>query len=248
MSWARRRQAFIAFLIVLVFGSLTVLGWYVFVYEPASCSDGLQNQDELGVDCDGTCARMCVVPRVDALWTRAVKSADGVYHGVALVKNPLPNGSGTRLSYTLSLYDAKNILVAERRGVFDLAPGETRVLFEPNMITRERTPVRAATSVDGGVWQRDSVLEQRIRVIQGVVDSEAKTYTVTLENLTAEPIYNVIADALLYDARGIVVTASESKVPLLAAHGRHEVVYTWSEAFDRPVTTADTVVRIDVQP
>jgi hypothetical protein len=245
MSWAQRRRLLIATGIVLVFASLTVLGWYVFLYNPPSCSDGLQNQDERGIDCDGTCVRMCVIPRVDALWTRAVKTADGVYHGVSLVKNPLPNGSGTNLSYTMSLYDSGNILVAERRSVVTLMPGETRVVFEPNIVTGERVPVRAFMKVDGGTWDKRDATPSEIRIILGTVDEKARTFSATLENMTAAPINNVVADALLYDAAGILVTASETRVAVLGPRERYEAVFTWSEAFPRPIITSDVVVRLD---
>lgn len=228
--------------------ALTALGWYVLIYEPPSCTDGIQNQDERGVDCEGACDRMCTFPRVDALWSRAVKTADGVYHGVALIKNPLPNAKGTRLSYTMSLYDSGNILVAERRGAFSLAPGETRVIFEPNIVTGERVPVRAFMKIDGGLWERSDPAAQLLRVIPGTVDEETRTLTATIENATPNAVSNIIADALLFDAEGVLVTASESKVPTIAARARQELIFTWPEAFQRPVITWDILVRLDALP
>lgn len=248
MDWARRRKTMIAFGIVLVMGAIVALGWYFFIYQPPSCNDGILNQAELGIDCDGPCKHMCVVPRVDALWSRAVKTSDGVYHGVALVKNPLSNGSATGLNYTMSLYDSGNILVAERRGTFDLAPGETRVLFEANIITRERTPVRAFMKIDGGSWDKADVTAQVVRIIPGVVDEEKRTFTATFENTTPRTVSAVIADALLYDAEGILITASESRIPTIPPRGRQDVVFTWSQPFAKPVITQDIVVRLDATP
>lgn len=248
MQWSQKRRVSIAVGIVLIVAAATALGWYGFVYEPASCSDGIQNQDERGIDCEGVCTRMCVVPRVDALWSRSVQTADGVYHAVALVKNPEPNASAVGLTYALSLYDSGNILVAERRGTFDLAPGETRVIFESNVITAERVPVRAFMKIDGGQWSRGEQEANLIRVIPGTVDEEARSFTAVIENLTPTPITGVVADALLYDREGIVVTASETRVPVLPARGRQEVVFTWSLPFARPIITSDIVVRHDAHP
>lgn len=248
MQWAERRRVSIAVSIVLICASLTVLGWYVFVYEPATCFDSVLNQDERGIDCEGTCVRMCVIPRVDALWSRAVIVAEGVYHGVALVKNPEPGADGTGLSYTMSLYDAGNILVAERRGMFSLSPGETRVIFEPSVVTGERTPVRTLMKIDGGVWNRSEQEIPPIRVLPGQVDSEKQLFTATIENMTPAPITNIIVDALLYDREGILITASETRVPVLPARERQELVFTWPTAFSRPVTTSDIVVRQNVRP
>jgi hypothetical protein len=145
----------------------------------------------------------------------------------------------------MSLYDSGNILVAERRSVVTLMPGETRVVFEPNIITGERVPVRAFMKVDGGTWDRRDATPSEIRIILGAVDEKSRTFSATLENMTAAPINNVVADALLYDAAGILVTASETRVAVLGPRERHEAVFTWSEAFPKPIITSDVVVRLD---
>jgi hypothetical protein len=248
MGWAGRRRAGIAGGIALFFAALTLLSWYLFFYAPPTCFDGIQNQDEQGIDCDGSCALMCIAPRVDADWTRSVRTAPGVYHGVSLIKNPLTNVRGTGLKYTMSLYDAGNILVAERRGAFDLDPGATRVLFESNVTTGERVPVRALLRVDGGVWEKADSTVDYIRIIPGVVDEKALTFTASIENVTAEPQNDIVADALLYDAEGILVTASETRIPILGPRERQEVVFTWPEQFARPIRTSDIVVRFDERP
>ncbi len=248
MGWALRRRAGIAGGIALFFAALTLLTWYLFFYAPPTCFDGIQNQDEQGIDCDGVCTLMCLAPRVDADWTRAVRTAPGVYHGVSLIKNPLTDVRGTDLQYTMSLYDSENILVAERRGRLALDPGATRVLFEPNITTGARIPVRAIVRVDGGVWERGQSTADEIRIIPGVVDERALTFTATLENMTPQAQNAIVANALLYDADGILVTASETRVPVLGARERQEIVFTWPEPFARPIRTSDIVVRIDERP
>ncbi len=230
--------------IIAILVGFVTLGWYAFFYTPPSCTDGIQNQDERGVDCEGMCANLCSTPRVDALWTRALKVTDGVYHGVSLIKNPLPLSTGAGLTYTLSLYDEGNILVAERRGTFDLDPGETRVIFEPNIVTGSRVPVRAFMKIDGGQWERAEVAKTPIRVIPGTVDQAALTLGATLENTTAVAVNNIIADALLYDQDGIVVAASETRVPVIPGRARQDVTFTWATSFTKMVTTSDIIVRI----
>ena len=99
MRWAVQRQLFIALLILGFFGMLAAGGWYVFLYAPPSCTDGIINQDEEGVDCGGVCKLLCQAPRVSALWSRAVLIAPGVYHAVALVRNPEASAGTERLPY-----------------------------------------------------------------------------------------------------------------------------------------------------
>lgn len=245
MQWAQRRKAFIALSIAasgaLVCGAL----WFGLFYRAPSCTDGVQNNDERGVDCGGSCARLCAVPRVDPLWARAVRVADGVYHGVALIRNPEQGASGTDIEYRYSLYDAQGILVAERRGALTLQPNEVRVLFESSIITGSQRPVRAVVSLNGGEWERGTRDASTVSVIPGVLDSGARTLTATLVNDTPLDVRNVVANALLFDSDGILVTASETRVPLLRARSRTEVVFTWIEPFARPIGTTDVLVRED---
>ena len=248
LDWARRRQTVYAIVVVITLVGLTALGWYVFVYAPPTCSDNIINQGEGGVDCGGPCARLCVAPRVDAQWTRPVKVADGVYHGVALVKNPLADATGTAIEYQLSLYDAGNILIAAREGTFDVLPGQTRTLFEANIITGSRVPVRAFTIINNGAWRTAEPVEVPLAIVTQELDQEALTLTATIENTSARTVNRIVADALLYNSDNVLIAASETKVASLSGRERKEISFTWSIPFSSPVARADIELRIDDAP
>lgn len=243
LEWARRRQVLYGVGVVLFFLVIAVIIYFVFVYRAPSCMDGIQNQDEAGIDCDGMCTTMCSPPRVDQLWTRSVKVADGVYHTVAFVKNPKPDYRGTNIAYVISLYDVGNILVAERRGTVTLEPGESRAIFEPNVITGSRIPVRTLTKLDGGNWDKAQPITNPIRIVTQELDSAGLNLTATLENTTAVVVNDVVADALLYDADDILIAASETRLASIPARGRHDITFTWVVAFTKPVARADIEVR-----
>jgi hypothetical protein len=245
VRWAVKRQVEYALGIFLALVLVSGGGWYLFVYQPASCTDNIQDQQELGIDCDGPCATICKPPRVDALWARPVKAADGVYHAVSLVKNPLTDARGSNLNYTLSLYDEGNILIAERRGTFDLTPGETRSIFEAGIITGSRIPVRAFITIGGGVWTKATATPSPIKTFPGTVDQTALVFPGTLTNTTAVAVNNIVADALLYDANDILITASETKIGTIPARGSQDITYTWNVPFSAPVVRADIQVRVE---
>ena len=245
MQWAQRRKAGIAAGIASSIALILVGSWFLFFYQAPSCTDGVQNGGELGIDCDGECARLCTAPRIDPLWTRVVRVADGVYHGVAYIRNPESGVRGTDIAYRLSLYDAGGLLVAERRGVLDLEPQVLRVLFEPSIITGSQVPARAVLSVSGGMWERAPQSVTAVSVIPGALDERARTLSATLVNDTPYDVRGVVANALLFDAAGTLVTASETRVPVVRARSRAEIVFTWIEPFARPIITTDVVVRED---
>src|SRR3989344_9012046 len=104
MNWAIIRQLFYAFGMLAVLGIVGVATYFSFFYAPPSCSDRIQNGDERGVDCDGSCALLCAQPNISVVWARSVPVAPGVFHSVALVKNPNTEAAGI-IPYTVSLFD-----------------------------------------------------------------------------------------------------------------------------------------------
>ncbi len=244
MRWASRRQFLYALAVFLFFAILAGAGWFFFVYTPPTCADGIQNQNEEGVDCNGVCSKLCVAPKIEALWVRAVPVAPGVYHAVASVKNPEDDAEGRAIPYTFSLFDAKNILIAERRGSLDLRPGETRPLFEANIITGERIPARTFVVFgDSPRWNTADRADNPLRVISQEFDEKALRLSALIENVTPTPVSEITISALLYDENEILIGASETKIDTLSPRTRREVSFTWQQPFSAPVLRVEVVPR-----
>ncbi len=244
MRWAARRQFLIA-MAVLVLSGLVLFGlWFVFFYHVPSCSDNVQNQGETGVDCGGPCAKLCVAPAVTALWARSVEVAPGVYHAVALVQNPRTDAGTSALPYTFDLYDSSNILVAERSGVMYLEPGEVAPLFEPDIVTGNRVPVRTFVSFGPAVWEKMPRTSIPVSVVSQSLDQQGLKLTAHIENTTALPVAAFTVAALLYGADGNLVAASQTAVDGLAAREGKDVVFTWQEPFTTAVVRADIIPRV----
>lgn len=245
MRWAAQRQLLYAggFVVALMLACVGV--WFLFFYHPATCSDGLVNQDELGVDCGGVCPTLCEAPRVSALWSRAVPVARGVYHAAALVRNPEADAGTTLLPYAFQLFDDKNILIAERRGVMNINPGETVPLFEPNIITGERIPARTFVTFGNAVWVRMNRTQDPVRITSRELDQNTLTLTAHLENTTALPVRSIVVTAFLYDSSEVLVAASQTVVPSIPARGIQDIVYTWQEPFSREIVRTDIVARVE---
>jgi len=244
MEWSSRRQFFYASSILLLILVVTGLAWYVFFYHPPSCMDSVQNQNEEGIDCGGACAALCEAPKVSVVWARSVEVAPGVFHAVALVRNPLTDSGSDDIPYAMRLFDAKNILIAERRGIISLAPGEVAPVFEANVIAGSRIPARTFLSLDPGTWRKMERTEDPIRIDSPELDQEALRLTVTLENTTALPVLNTTATALLYDASNTLVAASQTIIDTLPPRGSKEIVFTWQVPFTSPVVRIDVVPRV----
>lgn len=243
MRWAVKRQALYAGSIFLGIVLILVSAWFLFFFRLPTCSDGILNQNEEGVDCGGVCATLCQAPRVSALWARSVMVAPGVYHAVALVRNPESSAGTEALPYTFQVFDAKNILIAERRGVMFLYPGEVVPLFEANILTGERIPARTFITFGNARWVRMERGTEPVQITSRQLDAGALSLTAHIENRTALPVYGTTLTALLYDADDILIAASQTKFDSLPAKGSEDAVFTWQEPFPREVVRTDIVAR-----
>lgn len=245
MQWSLQHQILYASLILFGLVLIAAGGWFLFFYTPDSCSDGAQNQNEEGIDCGGVCALLCEAPNVSATWARSVRVAPGVYHAVAMVRNSDAGAGTTNLPYTFSLYDADNLLIATKKGLATLEPGEVVPIFEKNVITGERVPVRTFIDFEGGTWFKMERIESPIRITSQSLDQNNLRLTASVENKTPSAVENIILTALLYDADDVLVAASQTVINTLQARGTQTVTFTWQEAFERPVVRTDIVPRVE---
>jgi len=244
MQWSLQRQLLYAFAAILIVAVLGTLGWYAFFYTPPSCTDGLRNHGEEGIDCGGSCSFLCAAPNTSSVWARSVRIAPGVYHAVAMVRNSSSSAGTTELPYTFSLFDAENILIAERRGTMALSPGEVVPLLEPNVITGERIPARTFVTFGEARWQKMSRSENPIHIASQDLDQNALRLSASIENNSVETAARITVTALLYNADDVLVTASQTVIDALPPRGARAVVFTWQEPFSEPIVRADIVPRL----
>jgi len=129
MSRALKQLVFFLFFVIVI-GSISY-GLYVWWKVEPTCFDGIQNQEEKGVDCEGPCETICL-ESLDPL--RITKSflipiGENDYDFVALVNNSnLIHGSG-EVEYELRLKDSSGGTIKTVNGKFDILPGQSRYVF-----------------------------------------------------------------------------------------------------------------------
>lgn len=242
MPWSATRQLLFALGALAIVGALAVGGYFSFFYEAPSCFDGRQNQGEEGVDCGGACALLCTQPNISTVWARTVRAAPGVYHAVALVRNPDTGAAGS-VPYEVSLFDNENLLIARREGELAIGPGDIIPLFEANVITGERVPTRTFVEFAAGVFTRAEREATPIRVVSFELDEDAHRLTAEVENRSSLPAEDITITALLFDDADILVQASQTRVASLATRERRSIVFTWQEPFPATPKRVDIIPR-----
>lgn len=243
MPWGTKRQLFYALIVLAVIVVIAIVSWFVFFYKAPTCIDGKMNQNEEGIDCGGVCVKVCEAPAVSALWARSVKVADGVYHAVAMIRNPATDAGTSYLPYTFYLYDAENILVAQRSGSMVLEPGETVPLLEANIVTRERAPAKTFIEFGQAVWRERSRTQIPVVIDTEVLDEENLRLTARVSNITPTTVPKIILTALLYGKDEVLVAASQTILTDIPGRGDREAAFTWQEAFPEDVVRTVITAR-----
>lgn len=238
MSWASRRKFQYATGVIIFF--LVVIGGpiaYKILSKPPTCSDGIQNQGETSIDKGGPCPILderTLVP-ASVVWARSFRIRDGSYNAAAMLQNPNGQAGVRSVGYHFGLYDADNVLIAERTGTTFVMPGGVTPVFEGNIDTGNR--VVAHTYFDfteAPVWER---LADTSSII--ALSNIEITDTGTLPRVTADAKNTSVGDvgaltfiAVIYDPAGNAFAASQTTLSGLSAGESQHIIFTWPAAFN----------------
>lgn len=237
MSWASRRRAtylsgIFLFFAVVVGGPLA----YHFLTIPPTCHDGIQNQGETAIDEGGPCLMLdpSTLQPEAVLWSRSFKVRDGTYTGVAVIDNPNQDAGVPSVSYTFSLYDSNNILIAERAGSTYIMPGALTPVLEPRIDTGNRIVAHTSFEFTSSLpWERMSNAAQALTVSQNELSDTVTSPRLSAEanNVSVSDVISPIFVAIIYDASGNAFAASETQVDRIDAGSSTPITFTWPDAF-----------------
>lgn len=239
------RRLIIAGIFLAVF-SLTGLGLRRVITPVSSCTDGVMNGMEEGVDCGAiACGKECEPdlgpPKV--ISTKLIKAGDRDYDFVAEILNPHKDFGASEVNYELILFDGNNEELLKKEGKFYILPGQTKYLIS-SALTTERNVSRADIDIKSARWQKLESLEG----MNFLVRREKYTKSNGSSHLEAVVINDSDFDFQLVDI-DIILLNSDRKVigvyktdvrKLLARTERHFVA-TW------PFLIDDKVDKIEIK-
>lgn len=247
MTWASRKQ----FRYLLGFAALLLLfvGMPLFFhfYNPPSCSDGVQNGLEEGIDCGGGCPVVCSFRAADPIvhWSRLFEVVPGLYTVVAFVENTNVSFETDGVPYTFKLRDSNNVLVYERKGNAYFPARFNVPVFETGIRTGERMPARVDFELlRTPVWSSSAEWESGVSVLSQSLSNEdvAPRLSATLRNTTLVPVDNLPVVAVLFNAEGNALHASRTVIDTIPGSGEKTIIFTWPQPFTAPIA------RIEITP
>ncbi len=249
------RRQLVILMVPITIVAMTVFLMYQRYRTVPTCFDGIQNQQEAGVDCGGECdsCRLFQTKPPEVTWTRIIRAREESYDAVVFIKNPNQQHGAPRLEYTVILRDANGVEIGKRANSTFLLPDEEVMIVEPDI----RTPL-IPNSVDFNVitvaWTReytphapyDLGLSRRSHSIvetpRGSKESVVKT---DIFNNTSERFSVVHVSIFLYDENRNIIGVNKTIVENLGAGETRPLEFVWPEAIQGTITSIEGTVRIN---
>jgi len=248
MSWAARRRFYILGGLLVVIAALIALALIAAFYKVPSCTDTIQNQGEVGIDCGGPCPYLCSaqVQAPVVQFARALSPQEGRTDVIAYVENQNTDAVVRDAKYRIDLYGTDNVIVATAVGTVDLPPHTTVPVFMPNFFSGNQQVAHAFLTFDTASLKWQTYNEARTLPKTASADlvgaSSTPRIVAVINNADVNPVFNLKAIAVVFDASGNAIGASQTILPQVTQQGSATAIFTWNNPFP------EDVARIEVTP
>lgn len=239
MTWASERQIIVFLVIGAILVALAAGLYFLLLYEGPSCTDGIRNGRETGVDCGGTCAYLCLATEEPptVLFTQAMLNGEGRTDVISLVENKNQRSAAQDVPYTINIFGYDQALIQSVTGTLDLPPGATMPVFVPGVASGYATPGASFLSIASSSvrWYAENTDPRIVPSVSKVTlneDTDTPRITATLGNPDVRPMRGVKVIVIVFDASGNAIAASQTIVPLIRAQGSAIATFTWNAPFE----------------
>ncbi len=250
-SWATRRRVIYLGAIVLILSAISFAVFWKFWYAAPTCFDKLQNGDETGVDCGGSCTLVCSDSIAKAIirWDpRLFEIFPGTWSAIVYVENPNTNADATFVPYSFTIYDSNNNILIKRDGATILPKNKTVGIFEGSIkIEGGNKPKRAVFELGNNIiWRKNEDTEEKISITHSSVLrlQSAPRVEANVKNNSAEEIKNIELVAAIFDNSDNVIAASRTFIETLKKNEDADVFFTWPNPFDEVPARIEITYKI----
>lgn len=238
MSWAARRRFIILLIIGVIIAAIVTVASFATFSKAPSCIDGIQNQNESGVDCGGPCPYLCTAQeqRPTVLFTKALSYTGGRTDVIASIENKNTTAAAKNVAYRITLYGRGQSLIQEVTGIVDLPPGASVPVYVPGIVSGKQTVTGTFLEVATSSlqWFSMTANQRSVPMVSNTTQSgttEAPRIEAILTNPTVTPFSNVQTIVVVRSIKGEVIAASQTIVPNIPAQGQATATFTWNSPF-----------------
>ncbi|MEK7642523.1 MAG: vWA domain-containing protein [Patescibacteria group bacterium] len=254
-NWASRRKKFYLLGIVLCLTAFCFFIFAQFWYTKPSCSDGVRNGEERGVDCGGSCLRICSSDAREPImrWDpRLFEVLPGLWSMVVYVENPNVNIDAVYVPYKILISGENNTVLYERDGATVLPKNKTVGVFEGSItFANNSKPKRVLFDIekDKIVWKKSSDTEKLVSITHSPLLRLESTPRVEaqVENKSIQDIKNIELVAVIFDGKDNAIATSRTFIDRLKKGEKALIFFTWPQPFklgERACTRKSNVVLL----
>lgn len=253
-AWSVKRRLIYGGGLLLVLLLVTGLFYTQFLYKAPTCSDGLKNGDEKGIDCGGSCKNLCTLDTLApvVLWSKIFNISGDVYTVVAYVQNPNITSHNPKAKYKFRILDQENNLILDKIGETSIPKNKKFAVFETNIVISGRKPKSVDFEFTNfSVWQKDTEKEPDLKIDHSTLLSTSSSPRITgkITNNSTKSISLLELDVFVLDSKENVVAASRSFVDNFAKGSTQDFVFTWPKPYNLGVEACafplDVVLSLD---
>lgn len=237
---------------VLFFAFIVFLILTPKIFKRATCFDLKQNGKETGVDCGGSCSRLCKADVLEpvVLWSRAFKITENDYHLVAFIENRNKTSAVAEAKYEFRVYDSNNKYIGRREGQTFIPPNQQFAILESRFDAGENIIKSVSFDfVDELVWvKKDSKMDKlAIRISNIKIDNNKDTpsLSATINNDSIYDMGEFDVVVVLYDENKNAINVSKTKKPKLKNNSSLPVFFTWTEELSTTPVTQDILIQMN---
>lgn len=252
MSWSSRKQFEYLMIVFVVF--LLIVFWIIhpLIFKNPTCFDGKKNGTEIGIDCGGSCSKICNSEAFSpvVVWSRAFPVTGNIYNLVAYVENPNKDAAISAINYEFKVYDTNNKLIGTRNGKTYIPPDKQYVIFSPRF-NAGQSNIRSVSFefIPPFTWLKK---EPTLNTLPVIVKNINYSSNLNSSSLSAKVENNSIYDlppfsvvAILYDTKGNAINVSQTKTEGLSSNKDTFINFTWPMALPKTPVKNDVLVQVN---
>lgn len=239
------RRMIIAGTFLAIF-SFTGLGLKRAITPAPSCTDGVMNGQEEGIDCGlFACSNYCE-PNLDppkVISTKLIETGQSDYDFIAEIENPHLQFGASEVVYEVALYDQGGAELLKDEGIFYMLPGQKKFLILTHL-TSEKNINKIDFRIKSAKWQKLESGGLNLLV-------KNQKYSGSLSQSTLEAIilndsdfdFEIVnIDVILYNSEGEIIAVNRSDIRTFTAGSERGFVVKW------PFRIKGEVSRFEILP
>jgi len=246
MSWSSRKKSKYILTVIFIILTLLISVALFILYDPPTCQDNIQNQEEDGIDCGGPCLTVCGFEIISPIihWGRVSKMMEESYSVTALIENPNVSAEAYSVPYIFKLYDNDGLLVSEYTGETFIPANKTFPIFSGAINVGNRIPTKTVFEfTEKPNWLETAPgPEISIESIRYFEKNNLPRVSATISNDSVRDIKDIEVVVLLLDGQDNLINSSKTFLDLIKKNSSEQVVFTWPAIFDREV------IKVDIFP